>query len=69
MSYLYTYRRHPNEIEVACMCAAMLLFGFVAGSAIMASLDRREAIKHGAAHWTIDQDGNPTFRWNDEVKP
>lgn len=26
-----------------------------------------EAIKHHAAHWQVDDSGNTTFHWNDEV--
>ena len=27
---------------------------------------RIQAVKHGAAHWEVADDGSTTFRWNDE---
>jgi len=36
--------------------------------AVCIAMPKSEIVKHGAAHWTVDVNGNTAFVWNDEEK-
>jgi len=47
----------------------MFLIGGVMGIVIAVHCEQRSAIKAGAAHWTVNQDGETSFIWNTNLCP
>jgi len=51
-------------IVLAIFISAAFLFGFYEGRQEV----RKDAIKHGVAHWEVSLDGWPVFTWDSEKK-
>jgi TRAP-type C4-dicarboxylate transport system permease small subunit len=52
---------------VVCCTIGFGVFALWAGWNLANKNVRAEAVKHGAAHWVVADDGTTTFAWNEPV--
>jgi hypothetical protein len=61
--------------DLGVFLIGLVLGGILGAAVVMANLSeikptyQVEAVKHGAAHWVVADDGSTTFKWNEPIGP